>query len=358
MPSTIRCTSCGRRLRVPDDKGALRVTCPSCKAQFDWPAISPSAGTGTNVIFAKSAAEAALQIRAKISDAWTAGWSHQKAWWDNKGIAHYNMVRGNEEQTLTFDLRPTLQYAPQLELMALTLAAANSNFDEAALDQKASAGSPISSTAPLPVQPLIQVSKFPTMPMMWMSEDAGETWVWGEIFATFQKRPPPTIEGLQRLKEGRADRIGMRYHYCLTVFYRRDRSPHGPSSRPILVVAIEQTDYAAAYKYHGTNYPSEFQTEGNGPLILGLFAGDGRWNLGEYEGQLETEAVRRRFFEIVRDRLPVNGYPERIGSIQDAYGNPRTGVPRRDRHETAKKSGCATALVIIGLSAVVAVLLV
>lgn len=34
--TTIFCIDCGRSLRVPVNRGAIRVTCPACKHKFDW----------------------------------------------------------------------------------------------------------------------------------------------------------------------------------------------------------------------------------------------------------------------------------------------------------------------------------
>lgn len=33
---TIQCSQCQANLRVPLDKGAIKVTCPRCKNSFDW----------------------------------------------------------------------------------------------------------------------------------------------------------------------------------------------------------------------------------------------------------------------------------------------------------------------------------
>lgn len=33
---TIECSQCHSRLRVPIDKGTIKVTCPKCQNSFDW----------------------------------------------------------------------------------------------------------------------------------------------------------------------------------------------------------------------------------------------------------------------------------------------------------------------------------
>jgi hypothetical protein len=36
----------------------------------------------------------------------------------------------------------------------------------------------------------LEIAKLPSMPYPWLSVDPGETWLWGDFFLTFQKRPP------------------------------------------------------------------------------------------------------------------------------------------------------------------------
>lgn len=32
----VKCSQCQSRLRVPTDRGSIKVTCPKCKNVFDW----------------------------------------------------------------------------------------------------------------------------------------------------------------------------------------------------------------------------------------------------------------------------------------------------------------------------------
>lgn len=40
----------------------------------------------------------------------------------------------------------------------------------------------------------------------------------------------------------KAENLGMTYHFAMSIFYRIDRNPHGPSLGPIMTVALEQAD--------------------------------------------------------------------------------------------------------------------
>lgn len=87
--------------------------------------------------------------------------------------------------------------------------------------------------------PLMDLAKYPTMAAPWSSVDAGETWVWGDFFLIFQKKPEPIIKALTGILGEKVEDWGLIYHYSMSVFYRRDRNPHGPSACPIMVIALE-----------------------------------------------------------------------------------------------------------------------
>ena len=71
------------------------------------------------------------------------------------------------------------------------------------------------------------------------------------------------------------------------------------------------------------------QSEGGsrmGPLMIGLFAGEIRLDLGEYEGDTSPQAVKRRFFETLGRQLGVSGQPKMIGDLAQAHVHPETGM--------------------------------
>lgn len=93
MSSITQCTSCGRALRVPDDKGSLRVTCPSCKAEFDWPASSASTGARarTQSASSESSTDVVDELRQTMIDtvASSHGWSQDC---DNTATAYAKLA--------------------------------------------------------------------------------------------------------------------------------------------------------------------------------------------------------------------------------------------------------------------------
>jgi len=196
----------------------------------------------------------------------------------------------------------------------------------------------------MPVFALLELTKWPTLPAPWSSVDAGETWVWGDFFLTFQKKPKTVLDLTMEMQGKKAEYRGMTYHYAMSVFYRIDRNPHGPSHRPIMTVALEQADMGMLAKMLGSEAGELLQAEGGskmGPLMIGLFTGETRLNLGDYEGDTSSQAVKRRFFEILARQLGVSGQPKMIGDLAQAHGHPETGLPAKK-----KNSGCAPVILL------------
>ena len=161
---------------------------------------------------------------------------------------------------------------------------------------------------------LIELQKFPSMAAPWSSQDEGETWIWDCYFGTIQKHPP-SIASLIRKKIGEQEPQSgcIIYYYAMTIFYNKDKNPHGRSSRPILSVGIEQFQMKEGAKNIHM------------PLKLGIFRSASRSNLGNYNGTLSIDDVRQNFFDVWKSELRLRGEPQKIGRIMDAYGHPRTG---------------------------------
>lgn len=191
---------------------------------------------------------------------------------------------------------------------------------------------------------LLDLTKWPTLPAPWSSVDDGETWVWGDFFLTFQKKPKTVVELTMEMQGKKAEYRGITYHYAISVFYRIDRNPHGPSHSPIMTIALEQADMSMLVKMFGSESGELLQAEGGnkmGPLMIGLFTGETRLNLGKYEGETSPQAVKQRLFEILSQHLGVCGQPKMIGDLAQAHGHPETGLPSKK-----KNSGCAPVILL------------
>lgn len=170
---------------------------------------------------------------------------------------------------------------------------------------------------------------------------------WGDFFLTFQKKPKIVLDLIMEMQGKNAEKAeyrGMTYHYAMSVFYRIDRNPHGPSHRPIMTIALEQADMGMLAKMLGSEAGEILQAEGGskkGPLRIGLVTGKMRLSLGDYEGDTSPQAVKRRFFEILDRPLGVGGQPKMIGDLAQAHGHPETGLPAKK-----KNSGCAPVILL------------
>ncbi len=191
---------------------------------------------------------------------------------------------------------------------------------------------------------LLELTKWPTLPAPWSSVDSGETWVWGDYFLTFQKKPQMLLDVAMEMQGKTSEYRGMTYHYAMTVFYRADRNPHGPSHRPIMTVALEQSDMSMLARIAGINIDELLQSKagsGMGPMMLGLFTGDARFNLGDYNGAVAPQAIRNQFFKIIGDHLGLSGQPKMIGDLRAAHGHPETGLPAKKN-----SNGCAAVILL------------
>lgn len=194
---------------------------------------------------------------------------------------------------------------------------------------------------------LIALSEFPSMPAPWSSMDAGEAWVWGDYVAILQTKPICVAEMLSKMTGVKDIPITpVEYPYAMTVFYRKDRNPHGSSSRPILVATLEQIDYRNAAKMMGVRETEMLSSLGlaeTPPVVQGLFEAGTRYNLGNYDGDLTRNSARQYFLNLVGRTLSPEGEPVKIGAISDVHGHPNTGFPAQDRKSP---KGCLSVVAI------------
>lgn len=182
------------------------------------------------------------------------------------------------------------------------------------------------------------------MPAPLSSTSPGEAWVWGDYVLVLQTHPKTVLDIMNEMTGKPAeDDKDLDYPFAVTVYYRKDRNPHGPSSQPILVVGLEQMDYAKVMAKMGMD-SGELASipSGLGPPVLGVFTASSHLNMGGYEGTLEIDSVRQRLFSVIADHFHPAGEAVRIGPISAIHGHPDTGWPAQK-----KKGGCMSALVAL-----------
>lgn len=179
---------------------------------------------------------------------------------------------------------------------------------------------------------LIVMTRFPSMPLPFSSETAGEAWLWDDFVLTVQEKPRKVAELMSELVGAPVEQFPLIYPYAVTVFYRMHCNPHGPSSQPVLVVALEKLDLelvTAAALTRGIDMATLGLAEDDGSVTRGMFTATQRLNIGRCEGEFTLDRARKELFSLVRVHLELVGEPEMVGPISAIYGHPETGWPAK-----------------------------
>jgi hypothetical protein len=183
------------------------------------------------------------------------------------------------------------------------------------------------------------------MPAPLSSSQPGEAWIWGDFVLILQIQPKIVAQAMHQITRTSQPPISpFDYPCAVSAYYRKDRNPHGPSSRPILVACLEKSNRSAdaAMRAKGFNPPS-YGPQGP-PTMIGLFSSSGHENHGIYRGADDFGSVRERLFSIIAERIQPSGEPVQIGPISAIHGHPSTGWPAVPK----KKTGCFS-IFLLGL---------
>lgn len=157
-----------------------------------------------------------------------------------------------------------------------------------------------------------------TLPTLYANNNGGESYEWGEFLITFQEKPVSQIKFHGMLVGEQIDHYSqlMEYYYSMLVFYKTDK--FDPiRARPILVLSLEYVDYSGAE----SDDPeiSEIINLGKKTIFIGMFDAECHSNFGRYEGSLDPESVKKKFFSILGKELNLNSEPVRIGTDPFIY---------------------------------------
>ena len=203
------------------------------------------------------------------------------------------------------------------------------HFPDESKDNSASTSESVSQPGKPTALPLIDLERFPSLPAPWSTAGRGETWIWGDFFLTFHTKPKLLAEVLAEEQRREIGPQSIAYYYAMSVFYRADKNPHGARNDPIAVIALEKLQLGAAKAILEEDIASELSVESQMPLMLGLFTGGTRYNLGSYSGDPVPRAMKNIFFETLGERLGLTGKPHLIGDFSVAHGHPETGLPHK-----------------------------
>lgn len=142
---------------------------------------------------------------------------------------------------------------------------------------------------------MISLTKNPSMAAPWSGDGPGEGWKWGDFYVTVQTNPETFFDFSAKMAGKKECWEDLSYHFSATVFRDPQKNEFGPSSRPVLVIAVEKSNF-------GT--------------MVGVFDGDVRSNLGGYAGTLDVDSARATFFDFIGKRFALVGEPQRLGTIE------------------------------------------
>jgi hypothetical protein len=149
---------------------------------------------------------------------------------------------------------------------------------------------------------LISLSDSPTMPVAWSSkarnrEASGSVLATDDFYVVFESYPLVVMQMFELMSQKPVPELPIQYLYAASVFYRKSRNPHGPSSRPIYVFCLEYSELTCRMKPQGLwdslcgnpMVPAE--------LFTAYFFSDGRANLGQIPNDFTPESALEHLME-------------------------------------------------------------
>ncbi len=162
-----------------------------------------------------------------------------------------------------------------------------------------------------------------SMPAPWSGDLPGETWISGDYYAIVAHNCVWNLSAAEAMASKPMTPQGFHFPHCLHVF---SKPLH--SLRPVLCVAVARVNYR--------NHPlmgdmgAGPRGDGWGAEILEVYTSSGRANMGEFPANFSREAARLELFTVWKTECNLANEPRFLGSIDDAWGHPETGLKSRE----------------------------
>ncbi len=170
----------------------------------------------------------------------------------------------------------------------------------------------------------IEIDQFPMFPTPWNTEGVGSAWTWNGYFLILQKHPRPVFMSLAGKKSQQRNDMNVTISYAMLVYEKiapgltlSDKPP-----KPVFAVSINQI-------YYGSFSPG---------ILLYTYDSHGFVNHGQYRDPLTDKAVTEKFFSLIRQRFALIDEPKLIGRMEDAFGNPLTGLDKKENYDLGDSS--------------------
>jgi hypothetical protein len=144
---------------------------------------------------------------------------------------------------------------------------------------------------------LISMSEMPTIPMPQSSAltpgAIGRIYVSDDFAVIVEENPICAYQAMEMMARNSRtpSKADMLYLAAASVFYRKSRNPHGPSSRPIAVVALEHSHFSTEYEVPGF-FARLFGAKARPKSVfVGCFLEGRRMNLGMRDNDFTREGA-------------------------------------------------------------------
>ena len=161
---------------------------------------------------------------------------------------------------------------------------------------------------------LISLLDTATLPVAFSSrmrgDPRGRILVSQEYYVVFEHRPLTVMQMAKAVTEKTIPSIPLEYLYVASVFYRKSRNPHGPSSRPIFAFCLEYTELTCAMKPQGFWGSLTGATKEPAEVFSAVFFARGRANMGKIPNNFtETSALEFLMGEVCKKlMLPLGAF--------------------------------------------------
>ena len=144
---------------------------------------------------------------------------------------------------------------------------------------------------------LISLMDTPTLPVAFSSRTRGGTprgrlLASDDFYVVFEHRPLTVLQMAKLVTEKTIPQIPLEYLYAASVFYRKSRNPHGPSSRPILAFCLEYTEFTCAMKPRGFWAGLTGAAKEPAEVFSAVFFPRGRANMGTVPNDFTDESAK------------------------------------------------------------------
>jgi len=158
---------------------------------------------------------------------------------------------------------------------------------------------------------LISLMNSPTLPVAFSSRMRGGAprgclLAGDEFYVVFEHRPLTVLQMTKVATEQTIPEVPIHYLYAASVFYRKSRNPHGPSSRPILTFCLEYTEFTCAMKPQGFWARLTGATKEPAEVFSAVFSARRRLNMGKVPNDFTDKTALTFLFEQMCEQLSLS----------------------------------------------------